>query len=253
MQRDRPNQPGIQRPKLKLGTFQNKSRLPAASCQASRPAGDHLADTVDARQTRRRDGLRGDRAGSALAGFGGATIGKVRALRPTPGRRALRLDVEDRRGLHLARARSIIRSLPPSNAPLFDHISNGRFTPNVVCGWNGPEMEMFDLALTRHEDRYARAQEWLDIVKRFWTEDDDFDHEGRFYRNQEELHRLAREIRTPIPATSICPGSLPSASRTSGSETKLSPMSGLRTFCPNWPSSNHHRRHTGENRRGLRR
>jgi len=56
-----------------------------------------------------------------------------------------------------------------------------------------------------------------------------------------------------FPATSICPGLLPSASTTSGSETKLSPMSGLRTFCLSWPSSNHHRRHSGENRRGLRR
>ena len=63
-----------------------------------------------------------------------------------------------------------------------DHISNGRFTLNVVCGWNGPEMEMFDMTLGRHEDRYARAEEWLAIVKRLWTEDDDFDHEGSFYR-----------------------------------------------------------------------
>jgi len=56
-----------------------------------------------------------------------------------------------------------------------------------------------------------------------------------------------------IPANSICRGLLPSASTTSGSETKSSPMSGLRTFYPSWPSSNHHRRHTRENRRGSRR
>jgi dimethylsulfone monooxygenase len=63
-----------------------------------------------------------------------------------------------------------------------DHISNGRFMLNVVCGWNGPEMDMFDMPLTRHEDRYARAEEWLAIIRRLWTEDDDFDHEGEFYR-----------------------------------------------------------------------
>ncbi len=63
-----------------------------------------------------------------------------------------------------------------------DHISNGRFMLNVVCGWNGPEMDMFDMPLTRHEDRYARAEEWLAIIRRLWTEDDDFDHEGDFYR-----------------------------------------------------------------------
>ena len=63
-----------------------------------------------------------------------------------------------------------------------DHISNGRFMLNIVCGWNGPEMDMFDMPLTRHEDRYARAEEWLAIIRRLWTEDDDFDHEGDFYR-----------------------------------------------------------------------
>ena len=63
-----------------------------------------------------------------------------------------------------------------------DHISNGRFMLNVVCGWNGPEMDMFDMPLTLHEDRYARAEEWLAIIRRLWTEDDDFDHEGEFYR-----------------------------------------------------------------------
>ena len=26
---------------------------------------------------------------------------------------------------------------------VIDHISNGRFTLNIVCGWNGPEMAMF--------------------------------------------------------------------------------------------------------------
>ena len=80
-----------------------------------------------------------------------------------------------------------------------DHICNGRFTLNVVCGWNGPEMEMFDLALARHEDRYARAEEWLDIVKRLWTEDDDFDHEGQFYRIKKGYLK-PKPIQRPYPA-----------------------------------------------------
>lgn len=80
-----------------------------------------------------------------------------------------------------------------------DHISGGRFMLNVVCGWNGPEMEMFDLALTGHEDRYARAEEWLAIVKRLWTEDDPFDHEGRFYKiNKGQLQ--PKPVQAPYPA-----------------------------------------------------
>jgi alkanesulfonate monooxygenase SsuD/methylene tetrahydromethanopterin reductase-like flavin-dependent oxidoreductase (luciferase family) len=80
-----------------------------------------------------------------------------------------------------------------------DHISNGRFTLNVVCGWNGPEMEMFDVPLTGHEDRYARAEEWLAIVKRLWTEDGDFDHDGRFYRIKRG-YLQPKPIQKPYPA-----------------------------------------------------
>jgi dimethylsulfone monooxygenase len=80
-----------------------------------------------------------------------------------------------------------------------DHISNGRFTLNVVCGWNGPEMEMFDLPLTSHDDRYARAEEWLSIVRRLWTEDEDFDHEGRFYRIKKG-YLQPKPIQKPYPA-----------------------------------------------------
>jgi dimethylsulfone monooxygenase len=79
-----------------------------------------------------------------------------------------------------------------------DHISGGRFTLNVVCGWNGPEMEMFDMALARHEDRCARAEEWLAIVKRLWTEEE-FDHEGRFYKINKGYLK-PKPIQRPYPA-----------------------------------------------------
>jgi len=62
-----------------------------------------------------------------------------------------------------------------------DHIGGGRFTLNIVCGWNGPEMAMFDTALQGHDERYACADEWVTIVRRLWTEDEPFDFEGRFY------------------------------------------------------------------------
>jgi alkanesulfonate monooxygenase SsuD/methylene tetrahydromethanopterin reductase-like flavin-dependent oxidoreductase (luciferase family) len=65
---------------------------------------------------------------------------------------------------------------------VIDHISNGRYTLNVVNGWNFPEMEMFGVSLLEHEDRYACAEEWLTIVKRLWQEDEKFDFEGKFYR-----------------------------------------------------------------------
>jgi dimethylsulfone monooxygenase len=62
-----------------------------------------------------------------------------------------------------------------------DHIGAGRFGLNLVCGWNEGEFEMFGATLRDHEARYAYAQEWLDIVKLAWSEQQDFDFAGQFF------------------------------------------------------------------------
>jgi dimethylsulfone monooxygenase len=61
-----------------------------------------------------------------------------------------------------------------------DHIGEGRFALNVVCGWNEGEFEMFGATLRDHEARYEYAQEWLDIVKLAWSSHEEFDFDGRF-------------------------------------------------------------------------
>lgn len=64
-----------------------------------------------------------------------------------------------------------------------DQISNGRFGLNVVCGWMQSEIDLFGSAAAgTHEDRYAQAAEWVEIIKRLWTEDRPFDYEGRYYQ-----------------------------------------------------------------------
>ena len=80
-----------------------------------------------------------------------------------------------------------------------DHISNGRFTLNIVTGWVQPEIEMFGQPMLSHEDRYACADEWIAIVKRLWTEDDSFDHEGRFFKIKKG-YLAPKPIQYPHPA-----------------------------------------------------
>ena len=63
-----------------------------------------------------------------------------------------------------------------------DIISGGRFGLNVVAGWNRPELEMFGAPLKEHEERYQHLAEWLDIVKRLWREDEEFDFEGSHFK-----------------------------------------------------------------------
>jgi dimethylsulfone monooxygenase len=63
-----------------------------------------------------------------------------------------------------------------------DLVSEGRFGLNIVCGWNEGEFDMFGATLREHEERYAYAQEWIDIVLMLWGPQDDFDFDGQFFK-----------------------------------------------------------------------
>jgi FMNH2-dependent dimethyl sulfone monooxygenase len=61
-----------------------------------------------------------------------------------------------------------------------DHVGHGRFGLNIVAGWNEDEFGMFGIAQKDHTTRYEQAQEWIDALKRIWSEND-FDFDGAFY------------------------------------------------------------------------
>src|SRR5687767_9441720 len=63
-----------------------------------------------------------------------------------------------------------------------DHIGQGRFGLNLVAGWNEGEFEMFGVEQRDHETRYEFAEEWLDAVKRAWSEPGTFDFQGKFLK-----------------------------------------------------------------------
>ncbi|HUB98020.1 MAG TPA: LLM class flavin-dependent oxidoreductase [Stellaceae bacterium] len=61
-----------------------------------------------------------------------------------------------------------------------DHVGEGRFGLNLVCGWNEGEFDMFGATLRDHESRYDYAQEWLDAVKLAWSSEQEFDLDGTY-------------------------------------------------------------------------
>jgi alkanesulfonate monooxygenase SsuD/methylene tetrahydromethanopterin reductase-like flavin-dependent oxidoreductase (luciferase family) len=61
-----------------------------------------------------------------------------------------------------------------------DHIGEGRFGLNIVVGWNEGEFEMFGVEQREHEQRYDYAQEWIDVIKKIWSETEDFDFDGQY-------------------------------------------------------------------------
>ena len=63
-----------------------------------------------------------------------------------------------------------------------DHVGEGRFGLNIVVGWNEGEFEMFGVEQRAHATRYEYAQEWIDAIKRMWSEREDFDFDGEFIK-----------------------------------------------------------------------
>ncbi len=65
-----------------------------------------------------------------------------------------------------------------------DHVGEGRFGLNIVAGWNEGEFEMFGVRQRDHEGRYEFAQEWIDVVKRAWSDENDFTVAGKFLKHE---------------------------------------------------------------------
>lgn len=64
-----------------------------------------------------------------------------------------------------------------------DQIGGGRFGLNIVCGWYEDEFRMFGLSAgDSSTTRYDEGDEWLEIIKRIWSEDAPFDYNGKFFQ-----------------------------------------------------------------------
>jgi alkanesulfonate monooxygenase len=87
-------------------------------------------------------------------------------------------------------------ALAAQMAATFQQLSGGRLLLNVVTGSSSAEQRAYGDHLD-HDARYARAEEFLQVVRTAWT-GGRFDHRGRFYQLE------AAELReTPDPRPEI--------------------------------------------------
>jgi alkanesulfonate monooxygenase len=63
----------------------------------------------------------------------------------------------------------------------FDQLTQGRVLINVVTGGYPAELAA-DGDFTDHDERYARTQEFMQLVRKAWTERKRWDFEGRYYK-----------------------------------------------------------------------
>ncbi len=80
-----------------------------------------------------------------------------------------------------------------------DAYSEGRWGWNVVTGFGDAEARLFgDPALVPHDERYAMAGEFVEVVKKFWSEDDPFEFAGRYYTAGGRM-KAPRPVQQPHP------------------------------------------------------
>jgi dimethylsulfone monooxygenase len=78
-----------------------------------------------------------------------------------------------------------------------DRISNGRLALNVVSSWWEQEAKMYGVDFERHDDRYGRTSEWLDVVNGAWSQPS-FNHTGKYYRTENTVLE-PKPVRMPRP------------------------------------------------------
>lgn len=71
-----------------------------------------------------------------------------------------------------------------------DHLCEGRLAIHIIAGLSDAEQQSEGDFLAKPE-RYARAREYLDVVRRLWRSEKPFDHDGKFY----QLKRAYTEIK----------------------------------------------------------
>ena len=78
-----------------------------------------------------------------------------------------------------------------------DRVSSGRAGVHIIAGASDLELQADGDFLTK-EQRYARAAEYVGVMRKVWSSAEPFDHEGEFYRFK-GAHALVRPAAGSIP------------------------------------------------------
>jgi hypothetical protein len=79
-----------------------------------------------------------------------------------------------------------------------DQLSGGRLAVHFISGGSDVEQRR-DGDFLSHDERYARTDEYLQILRRVWTESEPFDHEGRYYRFEKAFSEVKPKQAPYVP------------------------------------------------------
>ncbi|MGB6117835.1 MAG: LLM class flavin-dependent oxidoreductase [Mesorhizobium sp.] len=72
-------------------------------------------------------------------------------------------------------------SLAARKIATFDQLTEGRMQVHIIAGTSDKEQQAEGDFLAK-DDRYRRASEYLDVLRRMWTNNEPFDFDGEFYK-----------------------------------------------------------------------
>ncbi len=70
-----------------------------------------------------------------------------------------------------------------------EHLLDGRLALHVISGGNDVEQRK-DGDYLEHDQRYARTDEFLEVVRKVWTEERPFDHTGTYYQAEKAFSAI---------------------------------------------------------------
>lgn len=70
-----------------------------------------------------------------------------------------------------------------------EHLLDGRLALHVISGGNDVEQRK-DGDYLEHDQRYARTDEFLEVVRKVWTEERPFDHAGTYYQAEKAFSAI---------------------------------------------------------------
>ncbi len=90
--------------------------------------------------------------------------------------------VTQRLGLMLAhRPGFVAPTLAARKLATLDHFSGGRLAVHIISGGDDADQAK-DGDFLPHDERYARTDEYVEILRRIWTAEKPIDHEGKYYK-----------------------------------------------------------------------
>ena len=92
----------------------------------------------------------------------------------------------------------VMPTLAARTAATFDNLTDGRLWLHIITGGADREQQR-DGDWLEHDDRYARTDEYLEILRRMWTAEKPFDFEGRFYNVRTAFSEVRSTQKPHVP------------------------------------------------------